>query len=89
GTTHSFQKPRTPNAQLFPRAFNTEIGGSADDIFLIVASSGSTAVSEVGCIMGQTFLQRTYSAFVTPSGDPSGAGTVGFATTPFTDATTN
>ncbi|KAJ3973542.1 aspartic peptidase domain-containing protein [Lentinula raphanica] len=79
----------TPNAQLFPRAFNTEIGGSADDIFLIVASSGSTAVSEVGCIMGQTFLQRTYSAFVTPSGDPSGAGTVGFATTPFTDATTN
>ncbi|KAJ3799690.1 acid protease [Lentinula aff. detonsa] len=79
----------TPNAQLFPRAFNTEIGGSADGIFLIVASSGSTAASSVGCIMGQTFLQRTYSAFVTPSGNASGAGTVGFATTPFTDATTN
>ncbi|KAJ3973543.1 acid protease [Lentinula raphanica] len=79
----------TPNAQLFPRALNTEIGGSADGIFLIVASSGSSAASEVGCIMGQSFLQRTYSAFVTPSGDSSGAGTVGFATTPFTDATTN
>ncbi|KAJ4473168.1 family A1 protease [Lentinula aciculospora] len=79
----------TPNAQLFPRAFNTEIGGSADDIFLITASSGSTAASSIGCIMGQSFLQRTYAAFVTPDGDPGAAGIVGFATTPFTDATTN
>ncbi|KAJ3865972.1 acid protease [Lentinula novae-zelandiae] len=79
----------TPNAQLFPRAFNTEIGGSADDIFLITASSGSNDASSIDCIMGQSFLQRTYSAFVTPNGNPDAAGTVGFATTPFTDATTN
>ncbi|KAJ3856567.1 aspartic peptidase domain-containing protein, partial [Lentinula lateritia] len=79
----------TPNAQLFPRAFNTEIGGTADDIFLITASSGSNDASSIDCIMGQSFLQRTYSAFVTPNGNPDAAGTVGFATTPFTDATTN
>ncbi|KAH7878512.1 aspartic peptidase A1 [Lentinula edodes] len=79
----------TPNAQLFPRAFNTEIGGSADDILLITASSGSNDASTIDCIMGQSFLQRTYSAFVTPNGNPDAAGTVGFATTPFTDATTN
>ncbi|KAJ3885370.1 acid protease [Lentinula edodes] len=79
----------TPNAQLFPRALNTRIGGSADDILLITASSGSNDASTIDCIMGQSFLQRTYSAFVTPNGNPDAAGTVGFATTPFTDATTN
>ena len=30
--------PLTPNAQIWPRALNTVIGGTADSIYLIVAS---------------------------------------------------
>lgn len=78
GTTFSL----TPNAQIFPRALNTLIGGSASDIFLI---AGDLGAEEAGFdfVNGYVFLERFYSVFDT------GNNRIGFATTPFTTATTN
>jgi len=79
GTTFAL----TPNAQLFPRSLNTQIGGVAGDFYLIVASLGTPAGEGLDFINGYAFLERFYSVF-----DTAGRR-VGFATTPFTTATTN
>ncbi|KAI0819359.1 acid protease [Trametes gibbosa] len=73
----------TPNAQLWPRALNTAIGGDADGIYLIVADLGSDSGEGLDFIDGFTFLERFYNVW-----DVANAR-VGFATTSFTDATTN
>ncbi|PSR75643.1 hypothetical protein PHLCEN_2v8934 [Hermanssonia centrifuga] len=73
----------TPNAQLFPRALNTAIGGQADSIYLIVGDLGTESGEGLDFINGQSFLERFYLVF------DSGNSQVGLATTPFTDATTN
>jgi len=72
----------TPNAQIFPRSLNEDIGGAADDIFLIVADLGAEEEG-FNFINGYVFLERFYSVFDTTN------SRVGFATTPFTTATTN
>ncbi|EKM61875.1 uncharacterized protein PHACADRAFT_248776 [Phanerochaete carnosa HHB-10118-sp] len=73
----------TPNAQIFPRALNTAIGGSADDIFLIVGNLGTESGSGMDFINGFAFLERFF--FVWDSSTPR----AGFAQTPFTFTETN
>jgi cathepsin E len=73
----------TANAQLWPRSLNTEIGGTAGDIYLIVADLGQDSGQGLDFVNGYVFLERFYSVF-----DTAGHR-VGFATTPFTTATTN
>ncbi|KAM6501325.1 acid protease [Amanita muscaria] len=73
----------TPNAQIWPRSLNTAIGGSANKIYLIVADIGTSSGSGLDFIDGYTFLERFYTVFDTTHSK------IGFATTPFTKATTN
>ncbi|KAH9178667.1 aspartic peptidase A1 [Lactarius sanguifluus] len=73
----------TANAQLWPRALNTAIGGTSTRIYLIVNNLGSPSGQGLDFINGYTFLERFYSVFDTTS------NRVGFATTSFTTATTN
>ena len=73
----------TANAQLWPRSLNTFIGGSSTSIYLVVNDIGSPTGSGLDFINGYTFLERFYSVFDTTN------NRVGFATTPFTTATTN
>ncbi|KAG6873223.1 hypothetical protein C0995_001577 [Termitomyces sp. Mi166 len=79
GATFEF----TANAQLWPRSLNTAIGGSASQIYLVVADVGSNTGSGLDFINGYAFLERFYTVFDTANKQ------VGFATTPFTTATTN
>jgi cathepsin E len=72
----------TPNAQIWPRSLNTDIGGAADDIFLVVADLGGET-DGFNFINGYVFLERFYSVFDTTNNQ------VGFATTAFTTAETN
>ncbi|VDB86599.1 unnamed protein product [Peniophora sp. CBMAI 1063] len=73
----------TPNAQLWPRSLNADIGGDPDGIFLIVGDIGTNSGEGLDFINGFAFLERFYSVFDTTN------SRVGFATTPFTNATTN
>ncbi|KAI0649653.1 aspartic proteinase precursor [Trametes meyenii] len=73
----------TANAQIWPRALNTAIGGDADSVYLIVADLGSNSGEGLDFIDGLTFLERFYNVW-----DVANAR-VGFATTEFTHATTN
>lgn len=79
GTTFEF----TPNAQAWPRALNTAIGGTDDFVYLIVNDIGSLSGEGLDFIDGMTFLERFYTVF------DSAGSRFGIATTPFTDATTN
>jgi cathepsin E len=78
GTEFTF----TPNAQIWPRSLNAEIGGVAGDIYLIVSDLGAETEG-FSFINGMVWLERFYSVFDTAN------SRVGFATTPFTTATTN
>ncbi|KAJ8474569.1 hypothetical protein ONZ51_g7129 [Trametes cubensis] len=73
----------TPNAQIWPRALNTAIGGQSDSVYLIVNDLGSLSGEGLDFIDGMTFLERFYYVFDIAN------SRVGFATTQFTDATTN
>ncbi|KAG2098734.1 aspartic peptidase domain-containing protein [Suillus discolor] len=73
----------TPNGQIWPRALNTYIGGSSDYIYLIVNNLGTPSGEGLDFINGYTFLERFYSVFDTTNSQ------VGFATTAYTNATTN
>ncbi|VDB86598.1 unnamed protein product [Peniophora sp. CBMAI 1063] len=73
----------TANAQLWPRSLNTDIGGDADGIYLIVGDLGSNSGEGLDFINGYAFLERFYSVFDTTNLQ------VGLATTPFTNSTTN
>ncbi|KAH9065697.1 aspartic peptidase A1 [Lactarius vividus] len=73
----------TANAQIWPRALNTLIGGVSTRIYLIVNDLGSPSGQGLDFINGYTFLERFYSVFDTTN------NRVGFATTSFTTATTN
>jgi cathepsin E len=73
----------TPNAQLWPRSLNTLIGGTSGNIYLIVADIGTPTGQGLDFINGYTFLERFYTVY-----DTTGHR-VGFATTPYTTATTN
>ncbi|KAH9934559.1 family A1 protease [Epithele typhae] len=73
----------TPNAQAWPRALNSAIGGTSDFVYLIVNDLGSLSGEGLDFIDGMTFLERFYYVFDIANSQ------VGFATTAFTDATTN
>ncbi|KAI0708417.1 acid protease [Earliella scabrosa] len=73
----------TPNAQIWPRALNTAIGGDDDSVYLIVADLGSNSGEGLDFIDGFTFLERFYSVYDATNNQ------FGLATTPFTNATTN
>ncbi|KZS98725.1 acid protease [Sistotremastrum niveocremeum HHB9708] len=73
----------TPNAQLWPHSLNTLIGGKEDANYLIVADIGTAFAEGIEFVNGYTFLERFYSVYDTTN------RRVGFATTPFTNATTN
>ncbi|KAJ8457168.1 hypothetical protein ONZ45_g18421 [Pleurotus djamor] len=73
----------TPNAQIWPRVFNTEIGGTQSDIYLIVSDIDSPSGTGLDFINGYAFLQRYYTVYDTTN------SRVGFATTPHTFATSN
>lgn len=73
----------TPNAQIWPRSMNAVIGdtsGNSDNIYLIVADIGSETF---GFVSGYTFLERFYGIFDTVN------KRVGFATTAYTESTSN
>ena len=72
----------TPNAQIWPRALNTAIGGKKCSIYLAVQDIGNKFPG-VDFICGMSFLERFYSVFDT------GNLRIGLARTPFTNATTN
>jgi cathepsin E len=73
----------TANGQLWPRSLNTAIGGTASQILLVVNDLGTPSGQGLDFINGFGFLERFYSVFDTAN------NRVGFATTPFTKATTN
>ncbi|KAF7977774.1 hypothetical protein HWV62_2659 [Athelia sp. TMB] len=78
-TTYSL----SANAQIWPRALNSTLGGDASKIYLVAADLGSDIGQGLDFINGFAFLQRFYSVFDT------GNKQVGLATTEYTDATTN
>ncbi|KAG2062196.1 hypothetical protein BDR06DRAFT_868604, partial [Suillus hirtellus] len=73
----------TPNAQIWPRSLNTYIGGTTSYIYLVVNDLGTPSGEGLDFINGYTFLERFYAVFDTTNSQ------VGFATTAYTDATTN
>ncbi|OJT11874.1 Polyporopepsin [Trametes pubescens] len=73
----------TANAQIFPRALNTAIGGNANSVYLIVGDIGTNSGEGLDFINGQTWLERFYAVFDTAN------RRVGIANTPFTTATSN
>ena len=72
-----------PNAQIWPRSLNSEIGGKPNSIYLIVADLGAPSGKGLDFINGLTFLQRYYSVYDTAN------QRVGFAATPETMDKTN
>ncbi|KAH9837240.1 acid protease [Rhodofomes roseus] len=73
----------TANAQIWPRSLNSAIGGTADDIYLVVNSIGSASGEGLDFINGYAFLERFYSVYDTTNSQ------VGFAETQYTSATSN
>ncbi|KZV75452.1 acid protease [Peniophora sp. CONT] len=73
----------TPNAQLWPRSLNSDIGGTEDGLYLIVNDIGTNSGEGLDFINGYAFLERFYSVFDTTNNQ------FGLATTQFTNATTN
>ncbi|KAK0246439.1 aspartic peptidase A1 [Armillaria nabsnona] len=73
----------TPNAQIWPRSLNTEIGGSSSAIYLIVNDIGTNSGEGLDFINGYTFLERFYTIYDTAN------SRIGFAKTAQTTATTN
>ncbi|KAG2076958.1 aspartic proteinase from Irpex Lacteus [Suillus decipiens] len=73
----------TPNAQIWPRSLNSQIGGTSDLIYLVVNDLGTTSGQGFDFINGYAFLQRFYAVFDTTNSQ------FGLATTSFTNATTN
>ncbi|KAG1899649.1 aspartic peptidase domain-containing protein [Suillus fuscotomentosus] len=73
----------TPNGQLWPRVLNTALGGSSNALYLVVTDIGTPSGQGFDFVNGYAFLERFYSVY-----DVSHSR-VGFAKTPYTDATTN
>lgn len=73
----------TANAQIWPRQFNSKIGGEDGKTYLVFADLGTPTGSGLDFINGFAFLQRFYSVYDT------GNSQVGFATTTHTMDATN
>jgi hypothetical protein len=72
----------TPNAQIWPRKYNSLIGGDSDHIYLVIQEK-TNFLTGADFIAGLTFLERIYSVFDTTN------RRVGLADTPYTHAETN
>jgi cathepsin E len=72
----------TPNAQIWPRALNTAIGGKEDLIYLMIKDM-KQGLPGLDFICGMTFIERFYTVFDTTH------RRLGLATTPFTNAEVN
>ncbi|KAF7375612.1 Aspartic proteinase [Mycena sanguinolenta] len=79
GVTYSL----TPNAQIWPRSLNSQIGGASSSIYLIVSDLGSDSGEGLDFINGYAFLERFYSVYDADN------NRIGLATTSFTTVTTN
>ena len=73
----------TANAQIWPRALNSFINGTADGIYLVIHNTGRASGQGLDFVNGYTFLERFYSVFDTEN------RRVGLATTSFTTVTSN
>ena len=94
----------TANGQIWPRSLNTALGGNSTAIYLVVGDLGALFGSGLDFIIGYTFLyvcpcfifpsrckvlylppfsERYYSVFDTTN------GRVGFASTAYTQSTSN
>ncbi|KAI0660122.1 aspartic protease [Cubamyces menziesii] len=73
----------TQNAQIWPRALNTVIGGSDDFVYLIVNDLGRASGSGMDIVCGMMFLERFYATFDIDN------NRVGIANTQFTTSTIN
>ncbi|KAI0649711.1 aspartic peptidase domain-containing protein [Trametes meyenii] len=73
----------TPNAQIWPRALNEQIGGSPDGIYLIVNDLGEDSGEGLDFINGMTFLERYYAVY------DVGNSRIALAKTKYTDADVN
>ncbi|KAJ4473163.1 family A1 protease [Lentinula aciculospora] len=73
--------PLTPNAQIWPRSLNENIGGEEGKIYL--AAVATDPIEDLNFINGYVFLERYFSIF-----DNSNSR-IGFAATPYTNATSN
>jgi len=77
------QFPLTPNAQIWPRALNSAIGGNPDQIYLVVSGLGTVSGEGLDFILGMAFLQRYYTVYF------YALEMFEVLSTPFTNATTN
>ncbi|KAJ7921942.1 aspartic peptidase domain-containing protein [Mycena leptocephala] len=75
--------PLSPNAQIWPRALNTAIGGQAGKIYLVIADLGTTSGQGLDFMLGMTFRQRYYTIYDNTN------KLFGLVSTAFTNATTN
>ncbi|OCH89119.1 acid protease [Obba rivulosa] len=73
----------TPDAQIWPRALNSKLGGTDDNVYLVVGDNGSNSGSGLDFTNGLAWLERFYFVY------DSGNNQVGFANTPFTNVTSN
>ncbi|KAL0951625.1 hypothetical protein HGRIS_008306 [Hohenbuehelia grisea] len=73
----------TPNAQIWPRSLNVNIGGSKNFVYSIVADLGSNSGTGFDFINGFSFLERYYSVYDTKN------KRVGLASTANTRSTSN
>ncbi|KAG0304835.1 hypothetical protein BGZ98_004958 [Dissophora globulifera] len=73
----------TPNALIWPRAFNSIIGGKAGSTYLVVGDHGSPSGSGIDFVIGYSILRRFYTVLDT------GNHRIGIATTPHTHDNTN
>ncbi|KAI0363762.1 aspartic proteinase precursor [Pilatotrama ljubarskyi] len=78
-TTYEF----TPDAQIWPRALNSLIGGDDSHVYLIIGDLGVNSEQGFNFVNGMTFLERFYHVFDAEN------NLAGFATTPFTNAVVN
>jgi saccharopepsin len=93
----------TPNGQIWPRSLNSAMGGTADGIYLVISSTGSSSGSGLDFTNGYCFLYAELyfyrqNQLLNCSGIHSERfysvydttnSRVGFATTEYTYATTN
>ena len=68
------------NAQIWPRALNSLIGGNDSFIYLIINDLGEDLSKEMSFVAGVKFLERFYAVF------DSRRHRIGLANTQFTDS---
>jgi len=75
----------TPNAQIWPRALNTAIGGDANATYLVITDlkAGASAGDGLAFVLGYPFLERFYTHL------DDDKKRIGFAPTAYTYAATN